>query len=119
MNVKTLTKDDLRRFTGDDHVFRHPMLNKRYTEGVRHVAEAGGAYWLLDIVFSHQIDPKAKAEEFQVWRLKREGGGCIVWMTDGNSETPVIRQDVEFTDFPLDEIMFFYENDTLCLPAER
>lgn len=49
MTTKTLTKADLAQFTGSERWFRHAIDRKvLYTEGAQHVAEAGGAYWLLD-----------------------------------------------------------------------
>ena len=45
----TLTKADLRHFTGTESWFRHALVRDiLYTEGVQYVAEQGGAYWLLD-----------------------------------------------------------------------
>ena len=49
MTTKTLTKADLAQFTGTERYYRHGINRKVcYTEGAQHVAEAGGAYWLLD-----------------------------------------------------------------------
>jgi hypothetical protein len=49
MATKTLTKADLAHFTGSEHWYSHGLVRSvLYTDGARHVAEAGGAYWLLD-----------------------------------------------------------------------
>ena len=49
MTTKTLTAADLAMFTGSEQFYRHSINRKVvYSEGTRHVAEAGGAYWLLD-----------------------------------------------------------------------
>ena len=43
--------------------------NVLYTDGAQHVAEHGGAYWLLDEIAIIQPYSKAvAAEEFQVWK---------------------------------------------------
>jgi len=118
---KTLTESDLGGFTGTGTWWRNPMFPRfTYTDGVKYVADTGGAYWLIDAIFSHQIDPKARAEEFQFWELKRRrpGEGATLAMTDGNSETPIVRQVIEFTDFPLESIRFYFKDRVLLLPSE-
>ena len=71
MNQSTLTKSDLRQFTGTEQWHRHGIArNVLYTDGAQYVAESGGAYWLLDeIAFAQSIRDVA-AEAFQVWKLK-------------------------------------------------
>jgi hypothetical protein len=49
MTTKTLSKSDLAQFTGSDNWYRHGInRNVLFTDGAHHVAEHGGAYWLLD-----------------------------------------------------------------------
>jgi len=49
MTTKTLSKSDLAQFTGSENWYRHGInRNVLYTDGVQHVAERGGAFWLLD-----------------------------------------------------------------------
>jgi hypothetical protein len=49
MRTKTLSKSDLAQFTGSENWYWHGInRNVLYTDGARHVAEHGGAYWLLD-----------------------------------------------------------------------
>ena len=70
-NTMTQTSRDLEQFTGRDNWYRHG-INRRvlYTDGARHVAETGGAYWLLDAIAICQKHVSAvAAEEFQAWKL--------------------------------------------------
>ena len=71
MTTKTLSKIDLAQFTGSENWYRHGInRNVLYTDGAQHVAEHGGAYWLLDEIAIIQPYNKAvAAEEFQVWKL--------------------------------------------------
>ena len=74
MTSATLTTADLSQFTGSENWYRH-SLNRDilYTEGAQYVAEAGGAYWLLDeIALANRYERRVKAEEFQVWTLTRD-----------------------------------------------
>jgi hypothetical protein len=69
--TKTLTESDLKQFTGSELWYRHGLVrNVLYTDGAKHVAEAGGAYWLLDeIALAQKFIKAVAAEEFQVWKL--------------------------------------------------
>jgi hypothetical protein len=66
----------MRRFTGSEHWYRHALNRKIvFTDGAKHVADHGGAYWLLDeIALIQPYDKRVAAEEFQVWSLKGAQG---------------------------------------------
>lgn len=110
---------ELQHFTGSDMVYRNPLFGKFvYTEGVQYLAEKTGAYWLIDYVFSNQLDKKIKAEEFQVWKIKvEEDKSAEILVEDGNDNL-VTRFKLEFTDFPLKEFTLWFYNKTLLLPGE-
>lgn len=119
MSQKTLKKEDLHQFTGTEVWHRHPIARKiLYTDGAEHVAENGGAYWLLDeIAFAQSIRTVA-AEEFQVWNLKvDEDRTALLTCDDGNSNIRFSKR-IEFTDFPLDEIRFYFTGNVILLPSE-
>ena len=119
MTQKTLTKQDLNQFTGTEQWYRHSLVpHFLYTDGVQHVAEAGGAYWLIDEIAFVQHLPAVKAEEFQSWQLQvRPDQTALLTCGDGNGRT-VHSKTIAFTDFPLDEIDFYFTNQVLMLPSE-
>ena len=46
-----LNEHDLRQFTGSGNWYRHGIdRNILFTDGAKHVADEGGAYWLLDAI---------------------------------------------------------------------
>ncbi len=115
-----MSEDELGQFTGTTEWYRHPLFRGfTYTEGIRYIAQRAGAYWLVEAILSHQLDKKAKAEAFQVWTLTRtpEGGASLV-MTDGDTETEIIRQDIEYTDFPLATFSVYLTDKVLMLKSE-
>src|ERR1700730_19460001 len=64
MTTKTLSKSELAQFTGSDNWYRHTInRNALYTDGAQHVAEHGGAYWLLDEIAIIQPYNKRVAAE--------------------------------------------------------
>ena len=120
MTTKTLSKNDLAQFTGSENWYRHGInRNVLYTDGAQHVAEHGGAYWLLDEIAIIQPYNKAVgAEEFQVWKLAvRPDRTATLTCDDGNGNI-VFTKEIEHTDFPLDEITLYFTNNVIHLPSE-
>ena len=119
--TKRLTEADLAQFYGSETWYRHAInRNVLYTEGAQFVAERGGAYWLLDEIALIQPYNKAvAAEEFQVWKLTvQPDHTATLTCGDGNGRI-VFSKEIEFTDFPLDEITLWFANNTIYLPSEH
>jgi hypothetical protein len=96
-----------------------------FTDGVKALCELCKAFWLTDAIWSHQKQAlkDEMLQDFQLWTLKRVGEGAVLtcWR-DTNNEA--FHQDIEYTDFPLDEIKLYVEradeNLWVCmLPSER
>jgi hypothetical protein len=118
METKTLTESDLAQFTGSETWYRHPLMRKiTFTSGVKFMADKAGAHWLLDIIVSHQLDPKVSKEPFQVWTLTVDGNKGNITCEDGNGNE-VTHQHIEFTDFPLKEIKLWFTDNVILLPSE-
>jgi len=75
--------------------------------------------WLLDeIALIQPYDKAVAAEEFQLWKLQvRTDHTATLSCEDGNGKT-VFTKEIEFTDFPLDEIILYFQNNTIFLPSE-
>jgi hypothetical protein len=120
MTTKTLAQADLAQFMGSENWYRHGLMRDvLFTDGAKHVADAGGAYWLLDeIALAQRYEKGVAAEEFQHWKLtvKAEQTATLV-CDDGNGKI-VFEKRIEFTDFPLEEISLYCTNNTILLPSE-
>jgi hypothetical protein len=117
---KTLTEADLRKFTGSENWYRHPLNRKvLFTDGAKYVADHGGAYWLLDaIAIMLRSEKQVAAERFQIWKLTvNNSNSAALTCEDGNGSV-VYTQEIEFTDFPLPAITLYFQNDTIFLPSE-
>jgi hypothetical protein len=116
---KTLDESELAIFTGSEHWYQHWLGKTLYTDGVKFVAEQAAAYWLIDEIAINQTRPKVRAEKFQVWVLKvdLEKRKAVLTCDDGNGNV-VFTKRIEFTDFPLVEIKFYYADGTILLPSE-
>lgn len=115
----------LAQFIGSTTFTRHGLV--RYlliTEGVAFLADQAGAHWLIDAIASYQHEARVRAEPFQVWGLAVNAStrSAMLTMTDGNSPTPIISQEIDHTDFPLNEIALWAiaegDHRVLMLPSE-
>ncbi|MFA7253935.1 MAG: DUF6876 family protein [Patescibacteria group bacterium] len=118
MNAHEL-KAALRQFTGTEEWYYHPLFKKyRYTEGVRFIAGEAGAYWLLEKILSNQILPELKGEGFQLWKLKVEDNKTALLTCDNGNGDIVYQETIDYTDFSLDKISFYFTDSVLLLPSE-
>ncbi len=119
MNTQVLlTEEDLCQFTGSEKLYSHSFLNYKYTDGVRYLAQKGKAYWLIDTIVAWQTKDSLRRESFQSWALTvKDDCTAILEATDGNDKQ-LVRQTIEFTDFPLPEITLYLIDNILLLPSE-
>jgi hypothetical protein len=120
-DASKLTESELRHFTGTENWYRHPLNRKVFfSDGAKHVADHGGAYWLLDIIACAQrYDKRVAATRFQVWKLSVGPGRKGLVICENGNRKLVCRQCLEFTDFPIPEIMLWFANGVIYLPSEH
>ena len=132
----TITLSELSRFTGTSGYHKN-WTGFRYTDGIKHLAEKAGAYWLIDAIASYQYKLKRDPDlaRFQLWILSvaKEGErkypfieiendmGCALtcWRdTPKEGIKPPVIQQIEYTDFPLIEVRLYVIDGVLLLPSE-
>jgi len=116
----TLTKADLWQFTGTEYWYRHWAIRHiTFTDGAKYVADTAGAYWLLDeIAFAQKGNKKVATQAFQLWKLAvRPDHTATLSCEDGNGNK-VFTKYLEYTDFPLDEIKFYFTDNVILLTSE-
>ena len=115
-----LSKSDLDQFTGSETWYWHGInRNILFTDGAKYLADQAGAYWLLDeIAIIQPHDKRVAAEEFQVWKLAVRPDQTATLTCDDGNGTIVLAKEIEFTDFPLDEITVYFANNVIHLPSE-
>ncbi len=110
-----ITKADLDQFTGTTRYFQHWSKSVVYTEGMFFLAEAGKAFWLLDLIASYQpLDC-----EFQRWTLEVEDDFYTIVCEDENNVIKA-KQNIEYTDLPesLMPLEIYVRNGVIYLPSE-
>lgn len=115
---------DLSGFTGTEKYYQVSMFDRTVcTDGVKYMADTAGAWWLVDVIVSHQSNPKVRKEPFQVWELTvLEDQSATVTCEDGNGHL-ITEQRIEYTDFPDPSIELYFINlrgqlPTILLPSE-
>ena len=113
MLTKQQILNELSQFYGTEQWWKNGILNFTYTDGVKFIHESCEAYWLLIAISSYR-----RTEPFQVWELKVNNNNAVLTMKEDSDEPEKVRQEIEFTDFPLDEITFYLIDNVLLLPSE-
>lgn len=124
-------KSNLDGFYGDLKRWRHWLGKLLFTPGVKYLIEnaGNGAFWLLDILGSYQAHKKITGNEdlraMQFWTLTvdLQKKTAVIVCTDGNDGPPAIKQEIEYTDFPLEEMKLYVCDNgdgtrTVMLPSE-
>jgi hypothetical protein len=113
--------DELYGFTGTELYYKYSVLFPDYllTDGIKYAAEHYGLYWFIDIVCSYQGEEKIKKEEFQVWTLKRTTGNAFQVTADDGNENILQTQEIEFSDFSMDNFKVFLSDKIIFLPSEN
>jgi hypothetical protein len=120
LNFKQMknANDQFGSSNGSENFYCHRPSLMLYTDGVKDLAETCQAYWLIDLIISHQCKQAVNLERFQVWELKRVNADrFFVQSTDGN-KNPVTSQKIPYSDFPYDIATLWLVDGCLMLPSE-
>ena len=103
---------------GSENLYRHSFTKFIYTDGVKSLVQDCKAYWLIDLIISHQGYSHVRRETFQVWDLKKvEENHFTIIATDGN-DNKVTSQEIPFSDFPYDLATLWMVDGCIMLPTE-
>ena len=91
----------------------YPVL----TDGVLNVARTTECFWLIDLIYSHQINQRLD-KSFQVWKLQVSPKDHSAVVRRYNDQTLIVTQKIPYTDFPLDEIKLYLIDGVILLPSE-
>ena len=108
-------------FTSSEFFFKHSIGSFIYTEGIKYLAENARCYWLLDVIGSYQHLNKVKHVPFQLWELTVNEDQTALAVMKNMREVGmpvIIKQEIPYTDFPLDHIQLYLTDQVLMLPSE-
>ena len=114
-----LDKLTLAQFTGTRAYYR---ISRKHvlTDGTRYLAEQGACFWMMDAIASHLCEIGTE-DWFVLVRVQVAEGRAVMIYEDGNSREHA-RQEIPYTDFPLDSITLYacwdQEHWVIMLPSE-
>jgi len=119
--------ENLSEFTGTENYYTNPLYPFKYTDGIKYLAENGGAYWLLDAIASWQLEKIIRRDQYladlQFWKLKVNHDNSAVLTCERDTDDIACEQKIPYTDFPIKEIRLYLINmgsggGVLMLPSE-
>ena len=116
-------KDELKQFHGTTEYHKHLFPGKSpilLTDGCKYIRDACKAYWLFDAILSYQCEKILRGINFQVWELKQLKLD-LTWQLTCREDTgkkPLIRQSIQYSDFPLDYVKIWVIDKVALLPSE-
>lgn len=111
-------ESNLANFIGTENYYKH-WLGFQYTDGIKYLADAAASYWLLDTIGSHWMTDQLKHIPFQVWELLvYPDQRAILTMREDSDSAIIVKQEIPYTDFPLESIRLYLVNDVLMLTSE-
>jgi len=108
-------KKELNQCTGTENYYKH-WTGTRYTDGIKTLAEAAQAHWLIDAITSHQQTHANRT--FQVWTLHVKNNKATLTMREDTELPTLVTQKIPTTDFPTGEWKLYLINNILLLPQE-
>ena len=103
---------------GSENFYRHSFSKFIYTDGVKSLLQHCKAYWLIDLIISHQMDAVVAKETFQVWDLKRGLNDSFDILATDCNHNKVTSQEIPFSDFPYDIATMWLVDKCIMLPTE-
>lgn len=111
-----MSPQELDQFTGTEYYYKH-WLGYKYTDGVKYLAQKAGAFWLIDAVCSYQY--KFKNIDFQLWELTvNEDNSAVLTMREDSDKPLLVKQEIPWTDFPLQHIELYFIDGVMLLTSE-
>jgi len=118
MNSTQTIQSQLSQFIGTEKLYRITQ-HHALTDGTKFLAEQAQCFWLFDAIASHLT--KTYDDYFAVARLLVHQTSAVLTLDDGN-DLVFATQQIEFTDFPIQEMKLYCSFDgqhwVIMLPSE-
>jgi hypothetical protein len=116
-------KDTLKDFHGTTGYHKYLFPGRPallITDGCQYIRDELNAYWLFDAILSYQADLLKRNINFQIWELKqlRIHLTWLLTCREHKNSKPIVRQTIEFSDFPIDYIKIWLIDNIALLPSE-
>ncbi len=117
----TEIKQALDNFKGTSQYYLHYFpgeLKLLLTDGCDYIREKCEANWLFDSILSYQLKSQIREEPFQVWKLQKQPDETWHLLCEDGNKKVIAVQSIEYSDFPLEEIVIWLVDGVAMLPSE-
>jgi len=113
-------KRELAGFTGTTQYYKCSFLSKlAVTDGIQFLRNRANCYWLFDIVASYQKQLAKYDARFQVWKvIVNDDNSAVVTCREDSDQPEIVRKEIGYTDFLLDELEFWCIDGVILLKNE-
>jgi hypothetical protein len=117
--MKKFDSNQLNQFTGTEKYYR---ISRKHllTDGTKYLADEAECFWMMDAIASHLCEIGTE-DWFVLIRVQVTEGRAVMIYEDGNDREHA-RQEIPYTDFPLNSITLYacwdQENWVIMLPSE-
>ena len=107
MNSMQNLQSELSQFISTEKLYR---ITHRHvlTDGTKYLAEQAKCFWLMTLIASYLT--RSYDDYFAVARLVVKDSSAVLTLDDGN-DTVFATQQIEYTDFPMNEIKLYCSFD--------
>ena|SRR5680860_88248 len=117
-------RNNLETFTGTETFYKIPLLNTRFTDGIKYLADTANCFWLVTdtSVIAKSLLNRSRFITIDFKKLSEDvqdalGYEAVIEYSNGN-DIIMETHKYHFTDFPLENIRLFFVDNTLMLPSE-
>ena len=104
-------------FYGTEHYYTNHFLSFKYTDGVKGFCEQAHAFWLLNLVESIvKAKPSMNEDLISITLLVNQDNTAFITFKDLTKT--IYQQRIPYTDCPVGEWNFFYENNVFFWNGE-
>lgn len=108
---------ELAQFTGTTRYYRSSFGMLRLTDGAHYLRERLDCYWFIDVIESYQ--PQFGKVPFQLWSIEvGKDRSAQIEMREDTGLEPLVKQAVEYTDFPLRQYELYCIDGVVLLKGE-
>lgn len=110
-------KEDLNHFTGTEKYYASSFGGLKLTDGIHYLRETANCYWFIDIIESYQH--KLKDIHFQLWKIVvNDDRTAVVTCIEDIDQPNLVKQELQYTDFPLKEFECYCIDGVVLLKSE-
>ncbi len=114
--------NELQKFSGTEHYYTSTFKRLLLTDGIHYLREQANCYWLIDIVESVQHLNNIKHNDaFIVWKIEKhesDKATITAWADTPYRSDLLYKQELEYTDFLLEDFEFYQCSNVLLLKSE-